>query len=182
MATVNMVLFEPEIPQNAGNIMRTCVATNTVLHLIRPLGFRMDEAHLKRSGVNYLPYLKYYIYDDWNDFLNKQIKSNPNAQMYYLTRYGKHHLFDVHTNDDTKDYYLVLGKESTGIPKEILKEDLDHCIRLPMTDKVRALNVSNVAAIMIYEAWRQLGFPNMCEYEPDSSIPGFKGKDYLEEE
>jgi len=181
MGTINIVLFEPEIPQNTGNIMRTCVATNTILHLIRPFGFRLDNPHMKRSGVNYLPFLKYYDYDDWNDFLEKRINNNLNCEMYFLTRYGKYHIFDVHTKDVSKDYYLVLGKESTGIPKSILSNHLDHCIRLPMTDKVRALNVSNVAAIIIYEAWRQQGFPNMEEFEPDNTIPGFKGKDFLEE-
>ena len=100
--------------------------------------------------------------------------------MYFLSRYGKHHIYDVKADDQDKDYFLILGKESTGIPKEILKNYLDRCIRLPMTDKVRALNVSNVAAIMIYEVWRQLGFPNMYEYEPDASKDGFKGADWLE--
>ncbi len=174
-----MVLFEPEIPQNTGNIMRTCVASNTILHLIRPLGFQLDDYHMKRSGVNYLPFLKMNVYDDWNDFLNKQINNNPNAEMYFLTRYGEHHIYEVDTKDTNKDYYLVLGKESTGIPKELLQEHLDRCIRLPMTDKVRALNVSNVAAIMIYEVARQQGFPGMFEYEPDQDDNGHKGRDFL---
>lgn len=180
MATVNIVLYEPEIPQNTGNIMRTCVATNTILHLIEPLGFKLDDNHMRRSGVNYTQYLKMCTYKNFEEFLEKNITNNPNSRMYFLTRYGTHHIYEVDASNQDLDYYLILGKESTGIPKEILKNYLDKCIRLPMTDKVRALNVSNVAAIMIYEVNRQLGFPNMCEYEPDASIEGFKGKDYLE--
>ncbi len=95
--------------------------------------------------------------------------------MYFLTRYGLNNVHDLDVSDDEKDYYFVVGKESTGIPKEILQENLDHCIRLPMTDKVRALNVSNVAAIIIYEALRQQGFKGLCEFEPEN----MKGKNYL---
>ena len=179
MASVNMVLFEPEIPQNTGNIMRTCVATNAILHLIEPLGFKLDDNHMRRSGVNYLQYLDIRIYKNFDDFLNKNIKNNKNAEMYFLSRYGKHSIYEVDTKDTEKDYFY-LGKESTGITKEIIKKYLDRCIRLPMTDKVRALNVSNVAAIMIYEVYRQLGFPNMFEFEPDASKEGFKGADWLE--
>jgi tRNA (cytidine/uridine-2'-O-)-methyltransferase len=177
---INLVLFEPEIPQNTGNIMRTCVGTNTHLHLIEPLGFRLDEHHIKRSGVNYIKYLKYDVYMDFDDFIEKRIKSNPNARMFFLTRYGRHHLHEVDCHNKDLDYYFILGKESTGIPKEILKDYLDACIRLPMTDKVRALNVSNVAAIMVYEALRQQGFPGLYEYEPSADKEGFKGEDYLE--
>ena len=180
MATVHMVLFEPEIPQNTGNIMRTCVATNTILHLIEPLGFKLDDNHMRRSGVNYIKHLTYYVHKDFNDFLESNINNNPKAEMYFLSRYGRHHIYEVNAKDDDKDYYLILGKESTGVPKEILSEYKDRCIRLPMTDKVRALNVSNVAAIMIYEVWRQLDFPNMYEYEPEATKPGFKGEDYLD--
>ena len=177
---INLVLFEPEIPQNTGNMMRTCVATNTRMHLIEPLGFKIDEKHIKRSGVNYIKYLSYEVYPNYQAFYKKNIEGNPKARIYYLTRYGKHHLHDVDCADKDLDYYFMLGKESTGIAKEILQENLDKCIRLPMTGRVRALNVSNVAAIMIYEALRQQGFPDLLEYEPDASNPGFKGKDWLE--
>lgn len=171
MGTINVVLYQPEIPQNTGNIMRTCVATNTVLHLIEPLGFSLDEKEIKRSGANYVKDVKYFRYKDWDDFLEK----NKPESIYYLTRYGQKHLFDVDVKNLDKDHYFVLGKESTGIPYEILQENFDKCIRLPMTDKVRALNVSNVAAIMMYEAMRQQNFPNLCEFEPES----MKGKDFL---
>lgn len=167
----HIVLFEPEIPQNTGNIMRTCVATGTKLHLIEPLGFRLDEKHLIRSGVNYIDKLDYTLYDDWNDFLDK---NQGKGTFYYFTRYGK----KPHTSfsyADEKDHYFIFGKESTGIPKEILKRDLEHCMRIPMTENVRALNLSNCCAIVIYEALRQQGYPNLLQAEPH------KGENYLEE-
>ena len=166
---INVVLYEPEIPQNTGNIMRTCVATNSHLHLIKPLGFKLDDAHMKRSAVNYIENLNYTVYENWEDF-----KSKNNGTFYYLTRYGHkpHSTFD-YTNKD-ENIYLVFGKESTGIPKEILKNDLEHCMRIPMTDKVRELNVSNSVAIMVYEVLRQQDYRDLLRDEP------FKGKDYLE--
>ena len=166
---INVVLYEPEIPQSTGNIMRTCVATNSHLHLIKPLGFKLDDAHMKRSAVNYIENLNYTVYENWEDF-----KSKNNGTFYYLTRYGHkpHSTFD-YTNKD-ENIYLVFGKESTGIPKEILKNDLEHCMRIPMTDKVRALNVSNSVAIMVYEVLRQQDYRDLLRDEP------FKGKDYLE--
>ena len=166
---INVVLYEPEIPQNTGNIMRTCVATNSHLHLIKPLGFKLDDAHMKRSAVNYIENLNYTVYENWEDF-----KSKNNGTFYYLTRYGHkpHSTFD-YTNKD-ENIYLVFGKESTGIPKEILKNDLEHCMRIPMTDKVRALNVSNSVAIRVYEVLRQQNYNDLLTYEP------FKGVDYLE--
>lgn len=170
MGKMNIVLYEPEIPQNTGNIMRTCVATNAILHLIEPLGFKINEKEIARSGVNYIQDVVYFIYKDWQDFLNKN-----HGEFYFLTRYGLKSIYDVHTADQTKDYYFILGKESTGIPKAILKDNLDCCIRLPMSDKVRTLNLSNCAAIIIYEALRQQGFPNLSFYEPET----MKGMNYL---
>ena len=166
----NIVLFEPEIPQNTGNIMRTCVATNTKLHLIKPLGFVLDDTHLKRSGVNYIDKLEYEVYENFEDFKSK----NPGTY-YYFTRYGRkpHTSFD-YSNKNNNNLYFIFGKESTGIPVEILKEDLDHCMRIPMTDKVRALNVSNSVAIVIYEALRQQDYNDLLREEPH------KGADYLE--
>lgn len=142
---LNVVLFEPEIPQNTGNIMRTCVATNTTLHLIKPLGFKVDDASLKRSGVNYIDKLKWYVYENWEDFLSK----NQNGTFYFLTRYGHkpHSSFDY--SNLNENIYFVFGKESTGIPKNILKPHIDKCMRMPMTSNVRALNLSNTVAIML---------------------------------
>ncbi len=168
---LHVVLFEPEIPQNTGNIMRTCVATNTKLHLIKPLGFSIDDAHLKRSGVNYIDKLDYQVYENISDFKDKN-----NGEFYYFTRYGHkpHTSFDY--SDSTKDIYLFFGKESTGIPKDILKEDLDHCMRIPMTSNVRSLNLSNCVAICVYEALRQQDYNDLLRNEPHKEI------DFLEKE
>jgi tRNA (cytidine/uridine-2'-O-)-methyltransferase len=158
---INIVLFEPEIPQNTGNIMRTCVATNAKLHLIRPLGFHLDDKSIKRSGVNYIDKLDYQIYDDYNDFKSKNI-----GTYYFLTRYGNkpHTSFDY--SNSNENIYLIFGKESTGLPKSLLEDNLDHCMRIPMTDKVRALNVSNSVAIMVYEVLRQQNYNDLLLEEP----------------
>ncbi len=166
---INIVLYEPEIPQNTGNIMRTCAGTGARLHLIEPMGFKINDKTVKRSGVNYIEHCDYTIYDDWNDFLSKN-----EGEFYYLTRYGRkpHTSFDY--SDTSKNIYLVFGKESTGIPKEILSKDLDHCLRIPINSNIRALNVSNSVAIMLFEVLRQQDYPNLLKEEP------FKGADYLE--
>lgn len=166
---INVVLYSPEIPQNTGNIMRTCAATDTKLHLIKPLGFSLDEKQIKRSGANYINECDYTIYENWEEFQEKNT-----GEYYFLTRYGKktHTEFDYSSKE--KNIYLIFGKESTGIPKEILKKHLDTCLRIPMTNKVRALNLSNCAAIMVYEVLRQQNYNNLLKEEP------FKGADYLE--
>ena len=160
----NIVLYEPEIPGNTGNIMRTCVATNTKLHLIKPLGFSLEDKYLKRSSANYLEGLNYEVYENYEDFLSKN-----KGIFYFFTRYGKkpHTSFDY--SNKNEDIYLIFGKESSGIPKEILKDNLDNCMRIPMTDKVRALNLSNCAAIVIYEVLRQQGYPELLFKEPHKS-------------
>lgn len=170
MFMINIVLYEPEIPTNTGNIMRTCIACNAKLHLIEPLGFRLDEKSVKRSGVNYLDNLNYEVYDDYNDFLAKN-----SGDFYYFTRYGKkpHTSFDY--SDCTKNIYLIFGKESTGIPKDILKNNLDKCMRIPMSSNVRSLNLSNCVAIVVYEVLRQQNYNDLLFCEP------FKGEDYLEQ-
>lgn len=169
----NIVLYQPEIPQNTGNIMRTCVATNTILHLIKPFGFILDDAHIKRSGVNYIDKLEYYVYDSFDDFLDK----NNEGEFYYFTRYGhKSHSSFNYSNSDNKNLYFIFGKESTGIPKDILKDRLDRCIRIPMSENVRALNLSNCCAIVIYEALRQQNYNDLLFDEPH------KGIDYLEKD
>lgn len=161
---LNVVLFEPEIPGNTGNIMRTCVATNTKLHLIKPLGFSLDEKYIKRSGVNYIDNCDYIVYENIDDFFSKN-----KGTFYFLTRYGKkpHTSFDYSNNDE--NIYFFFGKESTGIPPKILKPYINNCMRMPMTDKVRALNLSNTVAIMIYEALRQQGYRDLLFTEPHKS-------------
>ena len=168
---LNIVLFEPEIPENTGNIMRTCAATGAKLHLIRPLGFRLDERSIKRSGVNYIDKVEYILYDDYEDFCSKNV-----GEYYFMTRYGKkaHSEFDY--SDKSKNIYLIFGKESTGIPKEILRSQIDRCIRIPSTDNVRSLNLSNCVAIVLYEVLRQQDYLDLCRCEP------FKGEDWLLED
>lgn len=166
---INIVLYQPEIPGNTGNIMRTCAGTGVKLHLIKPLGFSLDEKSIKRSGVNYIEYCDYQVYENYEDFLSKN-----KGVFYYLTRYGRkpHTSFDYSNKND--NIYLVFGKESTGIPKEILKDHLENCMRIPMNSNIRALNLSNSVAIMVYEVLRQQNYPNLLFEEP------FKGEDYLE--
>lgn len=161
---INVVLFEPEIPGNTGNIMRTCVATDTKLHLIKPLGFSLDEKYIKRSGVNYIDNCDYTVYENIDDFFDKN-----NGTYYFLTRYGKkpHTSFDYSNKDE--NIYFIFGKESTGIPTKILKPYLDKCMRMPMTNKVRALNLSNTVAIMVYEALRQQNYRDLLFTEPHKS-------------
>ena len=167
---LNVVLFEPEIPGNTGNIMRTCVATNTRLHLIKPLGFSLDEKYIKRSGVNYIEYCNYVVYENIEDFFSKN-----EGTYYFLTRYGHkpHTCFDY--SNTNENIYFFFGKESTGIPVHILKPYIKQCIRMPMTKNVRALNLSNTVAIMIYEALRQQNYPNLLFDEPH------KSKNFIEE-
>jgi len=161
---LNVVLFEPEIPGNTGNIMRTCVATNTKLHLIKPLGFSLDEKYIKRSGVNYIEHCKYEVYENINEFFSKN-----KGTYYFLTRYGKkpHTSFNYSNKDE--NIYFFFGKESTGIPPKILKPYLDNCMRMPMTNNVRSLNLSNTVAIMIYEALRQQDYRDLLFVEPHKS-------------
>jgi len=168
---INIVLYQPEIPQNTGNIMRTCAATNAKLHLIKPLGFSLDEKYIKRSAVNYLDKVNYQVYENFEEFLSKN-----DGEFYFLTRYGKkpHTSFDY--SDKEKNIYLFFGKESTGIPKEILKKYLDRCLRIPATDNVRSLNLSNCVAIMVYEVLRQQEYSGLLKTEP------FKGEDWLIED
>ncbi len=168
---INVVLFEPEIPENTGNIMRTCAGTGAKLHLIRPLGFALNEGIVKRSAVNYMDKVNYTLYDDFDDFVEK----NP-GEYYFFTRYGKKPHSEIDFTDKSKNIYLIFGKESTGIPKEILRKYLDRCIRIPCSDDIRCLNVSNCVAIAVYEVLRQQDYNDLLRYEP------FKGEDWLLED
>lgn len=165
ISLINIVLFEPEIPGNTGNIMRTCVATNSKLHLIKPLGFSLDEKYIRRSGVNYIDKCDYEVYENIDDFYSKN-----NGVFYYLTRYGHkpHTSFDYSNKDD--NIYFMFGKESTGIPPKYLKPHIENCMRIPMTSNVRALNLSNSVAIMVYEALRQQNYNDLLRDEPHKSI------------
>lgn len=165
---INIVLYEPEIPENTGNIMRTCAGTGSRLHLIEPLGFIFDKNKIKRSAVNYLDKVDYQRYIDYNDFVE-----NNEGEYFYFTRYGIKPYIDIDFSNKNKNYYLIFGKESTGIPKEILKDNIDNCYRIPTNDSIRALNLSNCVALVTYEALRQQNFPNLLYEDP------FKGSDYL---
>ncbi|MBO4825426.1 MAG: tRNA (cytidine(34)-2'-O)-methyltransferase [Lachnospiraceae bacterium] len=151
---MHIVLHEPEIPANTGNIGRTCVATDTSLHLIEPLGFRLDEKSIKRAGMDYWENLNVSTYINYEDFCKK----NPGAKIWYATTKAKHSYTDVQFGPDD---YIMFGKESAGIPEEILVEHEEQCIRIPMLPKIRSLNLSNSVAIVLYEALRQQGFTGM---------------------
>lgn len=151
---INIVLLEPEIPANTGNIGRTCVATGTRLHLIEPLGFSLSEKALKRAGMDYWPDLDVTTYVDYEDFLAR----NPGAQIFYATTKGRHIYSDASYPDGC---YIMFGKESAGIPEEILKAHPDTCVRIPMIGETRSLNLSNSVAVVLYEALRQQGFAHM---------------------
>lgn len=166
---IHVVLFEPEIPQNTGNIMRTCMAFNMKLHIIEPMGFSLDEKHLKRAHMDYINELDYKLYPNWNEFYNE----HKNGQYAYFTRYGLHSFSECKFNRNEENIYLVFGKESTGIDKHILKEHLEEAYRLPMKADARSLNLSNCVAIGAYECLRQIGFDGLSEKEV------IKGEDFL---
>lgn len=151
---MNIVLYEPEIPANTGNIGRTCAATGTRLHLIEPLGFSLSQKQLKRAGMDYWSELDVTRYLNWQDFCSR----NPGARLYYATTKARQTYTDVHYEPDC---FLVFGKESAGIPEEILIEHPDTCVRIPMMAQTRSLNLSNAAAIVLYEALRQNCFAGM---------------------
>lgn len=151
---LNIVLLEPEIPANTGNIGRTCVASGTRLHLIEPLGFSLSEKALKRAGMDYWKDLDMTTYIDYQDFLDR----NPGAKIYMATTKARKIYTEVSYEDDC---YIMFGKESAGIPEEILVQNQENCIRIPMMEKIRSLNLGNSAAIVLYEALRQNGFAGL---------------------
>ena len=151
---LNIVLLEPEIPANTGYIGRTCVAAGARLHLIEPMGFRISQKEVKRAGLDYWDKLDVTVYDSYQDFLEK----NPDAKIYMATTKAKHTYADVTYEEDA---YIMFGKESAGIPEEILVEHPEECIRIPMFGEIRSLNLANSVAIVLYEALRQNGFMNL---------------------
>ena len=151
---MNIVLIEPEIPQNAGNIVRTCAATNTNLYMVKPLGFDLDEKHFKRAGMDYRDFANVMVVDSFE----KIMKKNPNAKFYFASTKSKKTYVDVKYD---KDCFIVFGKESFGIRESILKAHYDDCIRIPMIEKARSLNLSNSVAIILYEALRQNNFDGL---------------------
>lgn len=154
--SLNIVLVEPEIPQNTGNIIRSCAATGTTLHLVRPLGFCMDDKYLKRAGLDYwdLVEIKYY------DSFDKIREQNPDAKFFYSTTKAKQTHSDVKYEENS---FIVFGKETKGLPESLIMDNLETAIRIPMVDieKARSLNLSNSVAIVLFEALRQIGYPNL---------------------
>ena len=165
---LHVVLYNPEIPQNTGNIMRTCAATKAKLHLIEPLGFRIDNKFVKRSSANHFEQAEYKLYLDWEEFIEKN-----QGEYVFLTRYGKKPPSSHDFSNIKQDIYLIFGKESTGIPKVILQKYLATCYRLPMVDNMRSLNLANCVAIMVYEALRQQNYHGL------STVEVLKGKDFI---
>ena len=151
---MHIVLHQPEIPANTGNIGRTCVATGTSLHLIEPLGFRLDEKSIKRAGMDYWEHLDVTRYMNYQEFLEK----HPNAKIWMATTKAKKTYTEAEFGPDD---FIMFGKESAGIPEEILVENEETCIRIPMLDEIRSLNLSNSVAIVLYEALRQNNFAGM---------------------
>ena len=151
--SVNIVLFEPEIPPNTGNIARTCAATGTSLHLIKPLGFSIDDKHLKRAGLDYWDLLDLHIYENIDEFFEK----NKGAKFYFATTKAKKYYSNIKYEENC---FIVFGKETAGLPKNVLEENRDTCIKIPMVpnERARSLNLSNTVNIILYEALRQIGF------------------------
>ena len=154
---IHIVLYEPEIPQNTGNISRTCAVTGCHLHLIEPLGFDISERSIRRAGLDYWKYLTVSTYANWDDFRSKN-----DGEFYFCSTKGQQCHSDVSYPSD-RDIYFVFGKESRGLPETLLRDNYDRCIRIPMRSIVRSLNLSNSVAIVVYEALRQLGYPDLTE-------------------
>ncbi len=154
MAELNIVMIEPEIPQNTGNVARTCAATGAKLHLVGPMGFKIDDKKLKRAGLDYWHYLDITYYNNTEDFFDK----NKDGEFFYFTTKGRHTHSDVSYPDNA---YLVFGKETKGLPEELLIENPDRCVRIPMQEEIRSLNLSNSIAIAVYETLRQWDYPKL---------------------
>lgn len=154
MYNLNIVLVEPQIPQNTGNISRTCAVTGARLHLVRPFGFEITDRHLKRAGLDYWDKLDISYYDDLDDFFSRNVGGN----FYYFTTKGK----KVHSEAEYPDNsYLIFGREDKGLPEKLLYDNPESCVRIPMRNELRSLNLSNSAAIAVYEVLRQWDYPDL---------------------
>lgn len=166
---IHVVLFEPEIPQNTGNILRSAIAMNATLHVIHPLGFLLSEQALKRAKMDYGDFKSVVQHDDWEDFMN-----HSEGEYVFVTRYGHLAPHQLDMSQTKRPLYLIFGKESSGLPLQLLADHLDRCVRIPMTADARSLNLSNTVAIMLYEANRQRNFVSLSMVEVQ------KGEDWLE--
>ena len=169
---IHIILYRPEKPQNTGNIMRTCVAINAHLHIIGPITFSIDSKDLKRVGMDYIDSLKYNYYESYEDFL----KTHQNINISYISRYGDKVYSLKDYKDTSKDYYLMFGRESTGIPHDILRSNKEEVYRIPMVPDARSLNLSNCVALVAYEVLRQQNFNDLATSEC------IKGEDFLTKE
>ncbi|MCG7345619.1 tRNA (uridine(34)/cytosine(34)/5-carboxymethylaminomethyluridine(34)-2'-O)-methyltransferase TrmL [Sporosarcina sp. ACRSL] len=151
---IHVALFEPLIPANTGNIARTCAGTGTKLHLIKPLGFSTDDKMLKRAGLDYWQYVDITYHEGIQQFFD----AYPDAEFFFITKFGEKAYSDFDFSDSSKDVFFVFGKETTGLPDEVIEQNKEKCLRIPMNDHIRSLNLSNTAAILIYEALRQQSF------------------------
>lgn len=154
---LHIALYHPEIPANTGNIGRTCLGTNATLHLIRPLGFSTDDKMLRRAGLDYWHNVKIVYHDSLEDF----IEYSKDGEVYLIETYSDKPYSDFDFSDQNKDIYFLFGNESSGLPKDFAYARIDRCLRIPQSENIRSLNLSNAAAIVIYEALRQQGFPNV---------------------
>ena len=166
---INIVLYQPEIPQNTGNIIRTAMAIGARVHLIKPLGFTLDEKSLLRASMDYIDEVDIVEYENYEDFKAK----NPNCNIFFVTRYANETYSDFDFSDVTEDYFFMFGKESSGIPYDILKDHEDSLLRIPMMINARSLNLSNCVAVVVYEALRQQEYYNLSTFET------IKGEDFL---
>lgn len=157
MVSLHVVLFQPEIPANTGNIARTCLGTNTTLHLIHPLGFSTDDKMLRRAGLDYWKDVDVREYES----IDALYDTYPNGNFYYIENFGTKHYTDYDYRNSDEDLFFVFGRETNGIPESLLKGKEDKCLRIHMNEKIRSLNLSNTAAIIIYEALRQQGFAGL---------------------
>jgi len=151
---LHLVQYQPEIPQNTGNIIRTCAATGVKLHLIKPLGFSLEDKQIKRSGVNYINEVDYATYENWETF----IEQNPKAHFYFYNPQASKNYTDLNFTDSEVELFIILGSETRLLPKTILSAYSNNCFKIPMTDKISSLNLSNAAALLIYEGLRQQNF------------------------
>lgn len=166
---IHVVLVSPDIPQNTGNIMRTCAALDAKLHLVHPLGFVLDEKRVKRAVMDYIDILDYTVHESLDAFFKEE-----KGAFYFLTRFGKQTHSDIDYSVIKEDIYLIFGSESKGLPKDLLKQNIEHTFRIPMSSNARSLNLSNAVAIVAYEVSRQM------EYEGLSRVEVLKGSDVLE--
>lgn len=155
--SLHIVLYQPEIPANTGNIARTCLGTGTTLHLIHPLGFSTDDKMLKRAGLDYWKHVEVKEYKS----IDELYETHPNGRYYYIENFGTKYYTDVQYDDPKEDIFFVFGRETSGIPEQLLKDNEENCLRIHMNDDIRSLNLSNCVAIVLYEALRQRGFPQL---------------------